>query len=266
MGIVNVTPDSFSDGGAYVDTAAAVAHALALIDQGAAIVDIGGESTRPGAEPVDEEVECARVVPVIEALRRQSDVFISVDTLKPGVMRAACMAGADMVNDVNALQAPGAIDAVRETGAAACLMHMQGQPRTMQQAPVYGDVVGEVAGFLRQRVASCFEAGIARERLCIDPGFGFGKTLDHNLALLRELDRFTHGDRPVLVGVSRKSMFARLLDTPSMDARIHASVAAAFWAATRQARIIRCHDVAPTVQVLRLAQALGPHETFRTGQ
>jgi len=256
MGILNVTPDSFSDGGAYVDCESAVARALAMIDEGAAIVDIGGESTRPGAEPVDEATECARVVPVIQALRRASEVFISIDTLKPGVMRAACAAGADMINDVNALRAPGAIEAALETGAAVCLMHMQGQPRTMQAQPVYDDVITDVRDFLAARVAACEDAGIRRDRICLDPGFGFGKTLEHNLGLLRQLDTLVADGMPVLVGVSRKSMFARLFDCDDLEARIDGSLAAAFWAATRDARIIRSHDVARTRRILEFAHAM----------
>lgn len=256
MGILNVTPDSFSDGGRYADIDAAVARALAMVAEGAAIIDIGGESTRPGASPVDEAAECARVVPVIEALRRASDIFISVDTLKPAVMRAACAAGADMINDVNGLRAPGALDAAVDTGAAVCLMHMQGQPRTMQQSPDYDDVIADVRSFLVERVGACESAGIARERICIDPGFGFGKTLAHNLALLREIDVLVDDGLPVLVGVSRKSMFARLLATDEMSARVDASLAIAFWAAMNHARIIRCHDVERTVRMLDLASAL----------
>ncbi|WP_353220557.1 dihydropteroate synthase [Salinisphaera sp. S4-8] len=256
MGILNVTPDSFSDGGAYVETDRAIAHALAMAGQGAAIIDIGGESTRPGAAPVDEDEELARVLPVIEGLRAQSDVFISVDTIKARVMREACAAGADMINDVMALQAPGAIEAARDSGAAVCLMHMQGEPRTMQSAPAYGDVVAEVRDFLQARVEACQAAGIDRNRICLDPGFGFGKTLEHNLELMRRLNAFVACDLPVLVGVSRKSMFVKLHGHDDMDSRIHASVTAAFWAVTQGARIIRSHDVARTVEALTLASAL----------
>ncbi|MES1940218.1 7,8-dihydropteroate synthase [Salinisphaera sp. T5B8] len=256
MGILNVTPDSFSDGGAYVETERAIAHALAMAEQGAAVIDIGGESTRPGAAPVDEHEELARVLPVIEGLRAQSDVFISVDTIKARVMREACAVGADMINDVMALQAPGAIEAARDSGAAVCLMHMQGEPRTMQSAPVYGDVVAEVRDFLQARVEACQAAGIDRNRICLDPGFGFGKTLEHNLELMRRLNAFVACDLPVLVGVSRKSMFVKLHGHDDMDSRIHASVTAAFWAVTQGARIIRSHDVARTVEALTLASAL----------
>ena len=256
MGILNVTPDSFSDGGQFVETEKAVAHALDMVEQGARIIDIGGESTRPGASPVAERDEIDRVVPVIEALRERSDIFISIDTIKPEVMRRACLAGADLINDVMALRAEGAVEVAAETGAAVCLMHMQGEPRTMQQAPAYDDVVTDVQSFLADRVAACEAAGIPPERICIDPGFGFGKTLEHNLTLMRELEMFTHDRLPVLVGLSRKTMFARLFEDDSMDARINGSLAAAFWAAQCGARIIRSHDVCETVQMLTLARAL----------
>lgn len=257
MGILNVTLDSFSDGGRDADATAAVERALVMVAEGARIIDVGGESTRPGAAPVDVEDELARVLPVIEGIRARSEVFISIDTVKPAVMRAACAAGADFINDVMGLRAPGAVEAAREAGAAVCLMHMQGEPRTMQQAPRYDDVVAEVSAFLHARVADCIDAGIPRARLCVDPGFGFGKTLDHNLALMRALAGLAPGDAPLLIGVSRKSMFARLLGRDDMAARINGSVAAAFWAATQGARIIRTHDVRETHQVLMLAGALG---------
>ena len=256
MGILNVTPDSFSDGGAYVETERALDHALAMVEQGARIIDIGGESTRPGADPVDEHEELARVLPVIEALRAHSDVFISIDTIKPRVMREACAAGADMINDVMALRERGAIEAARQAKAAVCLMHMQGEPRTMQQAPVYDDVVADVRSFLGARVSACRDAGIDDSRICLDPGFGFGKTLEHNLALMRHLRSFAEDGLPVLVGVSRKSMFVKLHGHDDMDSRIHASITAAFWAATQGAGIIRSHDVAHTVEALTLAAAL----------
>jgi len=256
MGVLNVTPDSFSDGGAYTDIAAAVDRALAMIDEGARIIDIGGESTRPGSQPVDAGVEIERVLPVIEALRARTDVFLSVDTVKPEVMRGACAAGADMINDVTALQTPGALAAAAESGAAVCLMHMQGEPRTMQSEPVYDDVVAEVAAFLRTRISACQAAGIERSRLCVDPGFGFGKTLEHNLALMRDLSPFQQENVPLLVGVSRKSMFAKLYDRGDLRSRINGSLAAAFWAATQGAGIIRTHDVRDTCQVLTLARSL----------
>lgn len=260
MGILNVTPDSFSDGGRYTAIDDAVGRARQMIEQGAAIIDIGGESTRPGADPVSAGDELARVLPVIEALRAQSDVFISIDTIKPEVMRAACAAGADMINDVQALRAPGALEAAADSGAAVCLMHMQGEPRTMQKAPAYTDVVAEVQRFLGERVADCRAAGIARERICIDPGFGFGKTVAHNLALLRRLALFADDDLPLLIGVSRKSMFARLFENDDLAGRINGSVMAAFWAAGQGARIIRTHDVQETAQALTLARALADNE------
>jgi dihydropteroate synthase len=194
MGVLNVTPDSFSDGGRFAATDAALAHARGLVADGARIVDVGGESTRPGAQPVPEAQELERVVPVIERIRAELDCAISIDTAKPGVMRAACAAGAELINDVMALRAPGALEAARDAGAAVCLMHMQGEPRTMQQAPAYLDVVEEVAAFLRERAEACLAAGIPSERLVVDPGFGFGKTLQHNLELLR--DRRDRGARP----------------------------------------------------------------------
>lgn len=262
MGILNVTPDSFSDGGLHAEHEQALARALEMIAQGATIIDIGGESTRPGAAPVTEAQELARVLPVIESLRARSDVFISIDTTKPPVMRAACVAGADMINDVTALRAPGALQIAADSGAAVCLMHMQGEPRTMQQAPLYDDVVADVHAFLRQRVAACEAAGIARGRICIDPGFGFGKTLAHNLELMRKISTFAGADTPLLVGVSRKSMFAKLFDDQALASRINGSVVAAFWSVNRGARIVRTHDVRETVQSLTLARALADNQSL----
>jgi len=254
MGVLNVTPDSFSDGGKFADPEAALAQARAMVEEGAAIVDVGGESTRPGAQPVPEAQELERVLPVIERIRAALDCAISVDTMKPGVMRAACAAGADLINDVLALRAPGALEAARDTGAAVCLMHMQGEPRTMQQAPRYADVVAEVRGFLEARVAACVNAGIARERIVLDPGFGFGKTLEHNLQLLAGVDRLTAMGFPVLVGVSRKSMFGQLLGRPA-DQRIPGGIAAAALAAWQGARIVRTHDVRATMDALKVTAA-----------
>jgi len=241
MGIVNVTPDSFSDGGRWHDAQAAIAHALKLREQGADILDVGGESTRPGAEtvPVDEEIR--RVVPVIEALVSE-DCLVSVDTQKPEVMRAALAAGAAMVNDVAALQAPGALETVAASGAAICLMHMQGDPQSMQQAPRYADVVDDVRQFLLARVEACEAAGITRDRLVIDPGFGFGKTLQHNLALLRHLDRLVEPGLPVLAGLSRKSMLGAVTGR-TVNEREFAGVAAHLIAVARGARLVRVHDV-----------------------
>jgi dihydropteroate synthase len=226
-----------------------------MIADGAAIIDVGGESTRPGAMPVDEADEIARVVPVIAALRAESDVVISIDTMKPAVMRAACAAGAEIVNDVFALRADGAIDAVRDAGAAVCLMHMQGQPRTMQHAPQYDDVVAEVSAFLRERIAACETAGLARERLCIDPGIGFGKRLEHNLDLLRALPALQVSGCPVVLGVSRKSMFGDLLGRP-LDERLPGALAAAAIAVWQGVAIVRTHDVRATADAVRVAQAL----------
>lgn len=241
VGVVNVTPDSFSDGGQLHDTQAAIAHALKLNEQGADILDVGGESTRPGATavPVDEEI--GRVVTVIEALAREG-CLVSVDTRKPEVMRAALAAGAGMVNDVAALRAPGAMEAVAASGAAVCLMHMQGDPQSMQQSPRYADVVDEVKQFLRARIQACEAAGIARERLVIDPGFGFGKTLQHNLALLKHLGELAELDVPILAGLSRKSMLGALTGRV-VDEREFAGVAAHLMAVAQGARLLRVHNV-----------------------
>ncbi len=256
MGILNITPDSFSDGGSYASVQAAVNRAVAMISEGARIIDIGGESTRPGAQPVSAEQELARVLPVIEGLRRVSDVFVSIDTTKPEVMRGACAAGVDMINDVMGLRAPGALDAALATHAAVCLMHMQGEPRTMQALPEYNDVVSEVGSFLAARADECEAAGVAAEAICVDPGFGFGKTLEHNLALLCRLSVFGAHGRPVLVGMSRKSMFTRLFGDSSDEARLTGSVTAAAWAVREGARIVRTHDVRTTGYAIRLAWAL----------
>lgn len=255
MGIVNVTPDSFADGGLYASHKAAHAHARRLLAEGADILDIGGESTRPGAAPVDEEEEMGRVLPLLERLA-DCGKPVSIDTRKPRVMRAAIAAGAAMINDVDALRAPGALAALAASNAAVCLMHMQGQPGTMQQAPEYGDVIAEVYAYLRDRVATCRAAGIADARLVIDPGFGFGKNLEHNLTLLRGLDRFNQLGVPVLAGLSRKTMLGTLTGRP-VDQRAHASVAAALAAAARGAAILRVHDVAATVDALKVWQAIG---------
>jgi dihydropteroate synthase len=255
MGILNVTPDSFADGGRWLASDSALRHAEAMVGQGAAIVDVGGESTRPGAAPVSEAEELDRVVPLIERLAATLDAVISVDTMKPAVMRAAIAAGATMVNDVNALREPGAVQAVAMSQAAACLMHMQGSPRTMQAAPEYGDVVVEVRQALAERIETCIAAGIARERLCADPGIGFGKTLAHNLALLGELDAFHALGLPLLVGVSRKSLFGQLLGL-KVEERLIPSVAAAVIAVAKGAAIVRAHDVAETVQAVKTAWAI----------
>jgi dihydropteroate synthase len=255
MGVLNVTPDSFSDGGRYPDVDAALRRAAAMAGEGAAIIDIGGESTRPGAQDVPEQEELDRVVPVIERLRRELDCVISIDTRKPPVMRSACAAGAEIVNDVFALRAPGAIEAVRESRAAIVLMHMQGDPRTMQAQPRYDDVVREVRAFLAERVDACEAAGIERDRLLIDPGFGFGKTFDHNLTLLGGLDALGALHVPLVVGVSRKSMLGKLLDLP-VDRRLHSGLSAAALAVWLGASVIRTHDVRATVEAIRFAAAV----------
>ncbi|GAB4125208.1 MAG: dihydropteroate synthase [Sideroxydans sp.] len=253
MGIVNVTPDSFSDGGQHATTSTALAHAFQLLHEGADILDVGGESTRPGANEVGVQEEMDRVLPVIEGLRG-CPVPVSIDTWKPAVMRAALKAGASMVNDVNALQADGALEVVATSQAGVCLMHKQGTPQTMQQQPVYGDVVAEVADFLQQRVRVCQAAGMARERLLVDPGFGFGKTLEHNLALLRHLELLIAQGIPVLVGLSRKSMLGALTGR-AVSERAAASVAAALIAIQKGAAIVRVHDVRETVDALKVWQA-----------
>lgn len=255
MGVLNVTPDSFSDGGRYREPAAAVRQALQMVAEGARIIDIGGESTRPGAQPVAEDEELARVLPVIEALRRASDVVISVDTCKPAVMRAACAAGAELINDVNALRAAGALEAAVATRAAVCLMHMQGEPRTMQQAPHYADVAGEVRDFLVARAGACLQAGVRRSALVLDPGIGFGKTLAHNLRLLGTIAPLAAAGYPLLVGVSRKSMFKQLLGLDVAE-RLPASLAAATLAVWQGAAIVRAHDVKATVEALAVARAI----------
>jgi dihydropteroate synthase len=256
MGVVNVTPDSFSDGGRYLESGAAVAHAKQLAAEGAAIIDVGGESTRPGAEPVALEEELRRVIPVIERIAGSVDVPVSVDTRKAAVMERAIAAGATMVNDVTALTSPGAIEAVAGAHVAVCLMHMQGDPRTMQNEPRYADVVGEVRGFLRERVAACVDAGIARSRLVVDPGFGFGKTLTHNLELLRGLDVIAEEGVPVMAGLSRKRMIGALTGRTD-DERMAGSVALAVIAAMKGARIVRAHDVRETVDALKIVSAFG---------
>lgn len=254
MGIVNVTPDSFSDGGRHLSHQAAIAHARQLIADGANMLDIGGESTRPGAAEVSEQEELDRVLPVIEGLRDVA-VPLSIDTYKPGVMRAALAAGASMVNDINALQAPDALAAVAGGDAAVCLMHKQGSPANMQQSPRYGDVTGEVVEFLRSRMAAARKAGIAQERIVIDPGFGFGKTLVHNVELLKNMRAFAELGVPVLAGLSRKSMLGAITGR-DVDERLAASLAAALLAAQRGASIVRVHDVRATVDVLKVWSAI----------
>ncbi len=254
MGIVNVTPDSFSDGGSHATRDAALAHARQLIAEGADMLDIGGESTRPGAQPVGVQQELDRVLPVIEGLRG-APVPISIDTFKPQVMRVAIAAGAQMVNDINALQDADALDAVAASDVSVCLMHKQGNPQSMQQHPHYQQVVAEVGAFLRGRIAAAEAAGIARERIVIDPGFGFGKTLEHNLALLRELETLRGLGVPILAGLSRKSMLGAITGR-EVGERVSASVAAALIAVQRGASIVRVHDVRATVDALKIWNAV----------
>jgi len=254
MGVVNVTPDSFSDGGRYLDPKDAVIHARTLIDEGADILDIGAESSRPGASGISADEELTRLVPVLEGLR-DSPVPVSVDTAKPEVMKAALGAGASMINDITALTAPGALDAVAPSGAAICLMHMQGEPRTMQSEPRYADVVAEVRAFLAGRVAAAEGSGIERERIVVDPGFGFGKTVAHNFELLRKLDRIADLGVPVMAGWSRKSTLGTVTGRAA-DGRLAASLAAALLAVERGARIVRVHDVAATRDALKVLAAL----------
>jgi dihydropteroate synthase len=254
MGVVNVTPDSFSDGGLFLDSKRAAAHARALIEEGADLLDIGGESTRPGAAPVALDDERHRVLPVLEALS-DCGVPLSVDTRKPAVMREAIASGASMVNDVTALSAPGAIDAVVKSPAAVCLMHMQGEPGTMQANPTYQDVVREVRDYLAARVAAAEAAGITRDRIVVDPGFGFGKTAAHNLDLLRSLSEFRRLGVPVMAGLSRKATLGQLTGREPRD-RVHASVAAALLAVQNGAQIVRVHDVAATRDALAVWQAV----------
>ncbi|GAB4511030.1 MAG: dihydropteroate synthase [Sulfuricaulis sp.] len=257
MGILNITPDSFSDGGVFLSPEKAIAQALRMAEEGADIIDIGGESTRPGARSVSAQEEIERVLPVVKALRAQIHLPVSIDTSKPEVMRAAVKAGAGMINDVRALREPGALETAAQLEVPVCLMHMQGEPRTMQNAPRYADVVAEVRDFLKQRLEACINAGIPASRLVIDPGFGFGKTLEHNIELLRGLKQLKTLDAPVLVGLSRKSMIGKALGLP-VEQRLHASVALAVMALQQGARIVRVHDVGPTVEALRMWSAVYP--------
>ncbi|WP_295801808.1 dihydropteroate synthase [uncultured Microbulbifer sp.] len=258
MGILNTTPDSFSDGGSYyagggLDLDLALRRAEQMCREGATLIEIGGESTRPGAAPVSEQQELERVVPVVEAIARRLDVVISVDSSTPAVFRESAAAGAGLLNDVRALNRAGALEAAAATGLPVCVMHMLGEPGTMQSNPEYTDVVAEVKDFLMQRLEACIAAGIPREKVVFDPGFGFGKNDDHNLALLRQLPDTAPADIPLLVGMSRKSMIGRLLDRP-VESRLPGSLALAMLAAQRGAHIIRVHDVAATVDVLRMQQ------------
>jgi len=256
VGILNVTPDSFSDGGSHADLEAAVAHGLALAGQGADMLDVGGESTRPGAAEVPLEEELRRVIPVIEQLIARTSLPIAIDTSKPEVMRAAVAAGAGMINDVYALRRDGALDAAAELGVPVCLMHMLGEPRSMQDSPHYDDVVGEVHRFLTDRLFACELAGIDKRKVMVDPGFGFGKTLEHNLALLRALERFADLGSGVYAGLSRKSMIGTLTGRTDPADRAAGSAAAALIAVQRGARMVRVHDVAVTVDALAVWHAV----------
>jgi dihydropteroate synthase len=255
MGILNVTPDSFSDGGLHLDRGRAVEAGLRMVAEGAAIIDVGGESTRPGAAPVDAAEELDRVVPVIEALARRVDAVLSVDTSKPEVITAALQAGAHMVNDVRALRRAGALAAAATHDAAVCVMHMVGEPATMQVDPRYDDVVREVHEFLAERVAACRKAGVGAESICVDPGIGFAKTAAHNLALLRSLRNFTDLGGPLLVGVSRKALVGMITGRPPAE-RTVGSAAMAALCVERGARIVRAHDVAATIDAVKVAVAL----------
>ncbi|MEB8081183.1 dihydropteroate synthase [Klebsiella michiganensis] len=254
MGILNVTPDSFSDGGTHNTLVEAVKHANLMINAGATIIDIGGESTRPGAADVSVEEELARVIPTVEAIAQRFEVWISVDTSKPEVIRESARVGAHIINDIRSLTEPGALEAAAETGLPVCLMHMQGQPKTMQDAPKYADVFADVERFFIEHIVRCERAGIAKDKLLLDPGFGFGKNLSHNYELLARLGEFHHFGLPLLVGMSRKSMVGQLLNVGPTE-RLNGSVACAVIAAMQGAQIIRVHDVKETVEALRVVEA-----------
>lgn len=255
MGIINATPDSFSDGGKYNQLDAALRQAEQMLNDGALILDIGGESTRPGAADVTEQEELSRVIPIITAIRQRFDCVISVDTSKAAVMSAAVQSGADIINDVRALQEPDALDVAVAAKVPVCLMHMQGAPRSMQHAPQYSDVVAEVMQYLQQRAAECEQAGIAKQNIILDPGFGFGKSLAHNYSMLQQLEQFIATGYPVLAGMSRKSMIGQLLNVP-VEQRLAGSLACATIAAIKGAQIIRVHDVKETVQAVRVVTAM----------
>jgi dihydropteroate synthase len=259
MGILNVTPDSFSDGGSFTTLDAALHQAETMLNQGASLIDVGGESTRPGAAAVSEQEELDRVIPVIEALVRELDAPVSIDTSKAAVMEAAVVAGAAMINDVYALQSEGALATAAGLNVPVCLMHMQGQPRTMQQNPQYQDVVQDVVAFLRQRIDCCVAAGLGADKLIVDPGIGFGKTTAHNLTLLKHISEFACLGRPVLIGASRKSTIGQIIDKPPHQ-RAVASAAIAGWAVTQGASLVRAHDVAATVDAVRMCYAIAGAE------
>lgn len=255
MGILNITPDSFSDGGRYTRRDAALAHVEQMLAAGATLIDIGGESTRPGAALVGVQEEVDRVVPMVEAIKARFDTVVSIDTSTPEVISGSASVGAGLINDIRALCRPGAMQAAVDSGLAVCLMHMQGEPQTMQQAPQYESVLGQVNSFLEQRVQACLDAGIDRAKLVLDPGFGFGKSLQHNLELFAAMQHLRPLDLPILVGVSRKSMIGQTLDRP-VDQRLAGGLALAVLAVIKGARIIRVHDVAETVDAVRMAEAV----------
>lgn len=260
MGILNVTPDSFSDGGSFDSLGTALHQARKMINDGADIIDIGGESTRPGAAQVSVMEELGRVIPVIEKIKLESDIQISVDTSKAEVMHEALKAGTDMINDVRALQEPGALEVCVQSGVSICLMHMQGQPSSMQDSPEYIDIIKEVSSFFDQRIKMCTDRGIERDRLVLDPGFGFGKTLEHNLQLLARLEDFNTFNLPILVGISRKSMLGAILDDAPVSARLSGSLSAAVIASMKGSAIIRVHDVKETVDALKIVKRIKHYE------
>jgi len=255
MGVLNITPDSFSDGGDFFTLEKAVARAEQMVEEGAAIIDLGGESTRPGAAPVSVDEELQRVIPVIEALHATVPVPLSIDTRKPAVMQAAVAAGAGLINDVNALQEAGAVEMAASLEVPVCLMHMQGNPETMQDTPIYHNVVDEVTAYLEARAHACLQQGIPKERILLDPGFGFGKTTPHNLLLLQQLERLVETGFPVLVGLSRKSLIGKVLDLP-VDKRLYPGLALAVLAVWKGAALVRCHDVRPTREAIAMCQAV----------
>lgn len=255
MGILNTTPDSFSDGGQYQQLDAALRHVERMLEEGATLIDVGGESTRPGADPVSVDQELQRVVPVVEAIKARFDTIVSIDTSTPEVMRDSAAVGAGLINDVRALLRPGALQAAAQSGLPVCLMHMRGDPKNMQDAPRYESILNEVGRFLSERVEACEQAGIAREKLLLDPGFGFGKTLEHNLELFAQMHLLQPQGLPLLVGVSRKSMIGQLLQRP-VEERLAGGLALTSLAVARGARIIRAHDVAATVDAVRMTEAV----------